>query len=130
MSAVKEIESRIISNNDFIVTMNEFEVNLGELRIMLAKKIDITESEKTTKRIENRLNNFIRQVCEKEGANQEQDALLVRQPWYCLSCDTEIKNYTGKLGKTVHTEKLAGRKVNPESHMIRRNENNRLPSLH
>ena len=41
MAAVKEMESRIISNNDFIVTMNEFEVNLGELRIMLTKKMDI-----------------------------------------------------------------------------------------
>ena len=45
--------------------MNEFEVHLGELKIMLNKKMDIVESDKTTKRIENRLNNFIRQICEK-----------------------------------------------------------------
>ena len=110
--------------------MNEFEVHLGELKIMLNKKMDIVESDKTTKRIENRLNNFIRQICEKEGISQEQDAMAVRQPWFCLSCDTELKNYSGKLSKTLVNEKFMGKKVNPESHMVRRNDNSRLPSLH
>jgi hypothetical protein len=50
----------------------------------------------------------------------EQEAMIAKQPWFCLSCDGEIKNFTGKLAKTMYNEKMAGKKVNPESHMIRR----------
>ena len=51
MSAVKELDNKIIANNDYIVTLNEFEVNLGELKIMLNKKMDSIEAEKTIKRL-------------------------------------------------------------------------------
>ena len=87
------------------------------------------------KRVENRLNTFIQFQCEKEGVVMEQDSMLVKQPWFCLSCDSEIRNFP-KMNKTFHTEKpLAGKKVNPESHMVRRTDVNRseasrLPSLH
>jgi hypothetical protein len=59
----------------------------------------------------------------------ELDAMIAKQPWFCLSCDTELKNYSGKLSKNVSNDKLPGKKVNPESHMVRRNENKRLPSV-
>ena len=62
--------------------------------------------------MENRLNNFIRQVFEKEGIANEQDAMVVKQPWYCLSCDNELKNYTGKFMKQNQHEKMQGKKVN------------------
>ncbi len=81
------------------------------------------------------MNNFIKQTFEKEGSN-EQDALISKQPWFCLSCDVELKSYPGKGAKNnspVHQnstgDKFIGKKVNPESHMVRRNENGRLPSI-
>lgn len=43
----------------------------------------------------------------------EQEALLAKQPWFCLSCDSEIKNQVGRLGKTLNNEKFLGKKVNP-----------------
>lgn len=46
---------------------------------------------------------------------------MAKQPWFCLSCDSELKNYTYKVSKSPSKQKLAGRKVNPESHMVRRN---------
>lgn len=50
--------------------------------------MDYNDFEKTIKRLENRLNNFIRQIYEREGISNEQDAMIAKQPWYCLSCDT------------------------------------------
>lgn len=43
----------------------------------------------------------------------EQEALIAKQPWFCLSCDSELKNYSGKLGKPIYNEKMTGKKVNP-----------------
>lgn len=40
MSAVKEMDNKITANNDYIVTLNDFEVSLGELKIMLNRKMD------------------------------------------------------------------------------------------
>lgn len=51
----------------------------------------------------------------------EADASIVRQPWFCLSCDNEVRSYGNKMQKSPPKEKLMGRKVNPESHMVRRN---------
>lgn len=114
--------------------MNEFEVGIEECKILLKKKLDIVDFDKTTKRIESRLNNFIRQTFEKEGYTNEQDAILSKQPWFCLSCDVELKTYSGKMNKQSPVQagsgdKFVGKKVNPESHMVRRNENGRLPSI-
>jgi hypothetical protein len=33
---------------------------------------------------------------------EDQDATIVKQPWFCLSCDGEIKNYAGKIGKSIY----------------------------
>ncbi len=114
--------------------LNEFEVGIEECKILLKKKLDIVDFDKTTKRIESRLNNFIRQTFEKEGYTNEQDAILSKQPWFCLSCDVELKTYSGKMSKQSpvqagNGDKFVGKKVNPESHMVRRNENGRLPSI-
>ena len=39
------------------------------------------------------------QVYEKQGQENEFDAALAKQPWFCLSCDSQLKNYTGKIQK-------------------------------
>jgi hypothetical protein len=54
----------------------------------MKKKVEINDFEKTIKRLETRLNNFIMQVYEKQGQENEFDAALAKQPWFCLSCDS------------------------------------------
>jgi len=62
---------------------------------------------------------------------EEQEGLLVKQPWFCLSCDSEIKNHPSKHGKSVFLgDKMPGKKVNPELHTIRRPDGSKLPSVH
>jgi hypothetical protein len=40
--------------------------------------------------------------------------MLAKQPWFCLSCDNEVKNYTGKMIKnSTNGDRLTGKKVNP-----------------
>jgi hypothetical protein len=53
------------------------------------------------------------QVYEKESKENEVDAALSKQPWFCLSCDSEVKNYNTRSNKSPVKEKLVGRKVNP-----------------
>jgi hypothetical protein len=86
---------------------------MEECRAMLIKKVNTLDHEKSTKRIETRLSNLIKHICEREGFFDDREPGAVRQPWFCLSCDTEIGNYVGRVGKNVVGDKLAGRKVNP-----------------
>ena len=110
--------------------VHEIEIALEECKIMTNRKVNIEDYNKGLKRLENRINTFIQHQYEKEGAVEEQDSMLVKQPWFCLSCDSEIKNFP-KQSKTFHAEKQpTGKKVNRESHMVRRPENGRLPSLY
>lgn len=112
-SAIKELEGKIVTSNDMTVVLNQLEVGIEENKIVLKKKLDVLDFEKTVKRIEGRLNNFIIQVFEKEGISKEHDAILAKQPWFCLSCDSELKSYTGKLGRyQASGEKPLGKKVN------------------
>lgn len=50
------------------VVIQELEVAINECKIINGKKVNVTDFEKYSKRIQNRLNNFIRQACEKEGS--------------------------------------------------------------
>lgn len=40
------------------------------------------------------------QVYEKEGKENEADAALAKQPWFCLSCDSEVKNHSLRPNKS------------------------------
>lgn len=62
ISQVKDLEGRITANNELSVILNGFEVGIEECKILIKKKLDIADFEKTVKRIDSRLNNFIRQT--------------------------------------------------------------------
>lgn len=128
-AGVRELEGKIVTNNDMVVVLNQLEVGIEECRLLIRKKVESADFEKTVKRLETRLNNFILQVYEKDGTDHDLDSTIVKQPWFCLSCDSELKNYSGKQRPAPPPEKLIGRKVNPESHMIRRADYSRLPSV-
>lgn len=128
-AGLRDLQGKIATNNDMVVVLNGLEVGIEECRLLLKRKVQHSDYEKGLKRIEGRLNNFILQVYQKESKEQQAEAALVKQPWFCLSCDNQLKNYTGKMQKSPPKEKLMGRKVNPENHMVRRNESGKLPSV-
>ena len=73
---------------------------------------DRQESEKALKKLETRLNNFIKQSIEQEELASTHDARIARQPWFCLSCDNELKNYSGRQGKHLPKDLLPIKKRN------------------
>ena len=62
MSAVKELENKIVTNNDIVVIIQDLELSMRECKILLNKKVNIDDYEKNLKRVENRLNSFIKQM--------------------------------------------------------------------
>lgn len=34
-----------------------------------------------------------------EGGGEEEDALIAKKKWHCLSCDKKLENYKGKVGQ-------------------------------
>ena len=113
-AGVRELEGKIVTNNDMVVVLNQLEVGIEDCRLLIKKKVESNDFQKAIKRVEGRLNNFILQVYEKENQTNELDATVAKQPWFCLSCDSELKNYSGRLQKSSSpAEKLMGRKVNP-----------------
>jgi hypothetical protein len=87
-AGVRELEGKIVTNNDMVVVLNQLEVGIEECRLLIRKKVESTDFEKAIKRLETRLNNFILQVYEKDGTDNDLDATIVKQPWFCLSCDS------------------------------------------
>ena len=111
---VRELEGKIVASNEIGVTVGNLRVELEECKLILRRKAETVDSEKALKRVEARLNNFIIQCYEREGYENENEALLAKHPWFCLSCDSELKSFNNRLPKPgPPQEKLPGRKVNP-----------------
>lgn len=98
-AGLKEVEGKVATSNEVAAGLGQMEAAIEEVRLLLRRKVESSEFDKTAKRLEGRLNNFILQVFEKQGQEAEFDAALARQPWFCLSCDSELKGFSGKAGR-------------------------------
>lgn len=87
-AGLKEVEGKVATSNEVAAGLGQMEAAIEEVRLLLRRKVESSEFDKTAKRLEGRLNNFILQVFEKQGQEAEFDAALARQPWFCLSCDS------------------------------------------
>jgi hypothetical protein len=70
-----------------VVVLNSLEAGIEECRLLMKRKVEASDYEKGLKRVETRLNNFITQIYERDNREHEADAILAKQPWFCLSCD-------------------------------------------
>lgn len=100
-AGLREVEGKVATSNEVAAGLGQMEAAIEEVRLLLRRKVESSEFDKTAKRLEGRLNNFILQVFEKQGQEAEFDAALARQPWFCLSCDSELKGFSGKAGRTI-----------------------------
>ncbi len=85
-SAIRELEGKIVTSNEMVVEFNQIEVAVEECKLLLKRKVEHSDFDKSTKRIEAKLNHFIMQIYEKQGQESEFEAALAKQPWFCLSC--------------------------------------------
>lgn len=69
-----------------------------KLRHILESKTDDETLKKWMKYVENKLNSLYRIVSVEMN---EEDALIARKNWFCLSCDRKLEPYRGKLGNSL-----------------------------
>jgi hypothetical protein len=44
---------------------------------------------------------------------KEDDGLIVKKKWACISCDKNIENYEGKIGQHLNWETVSAKKMSP-----------------
>ena len=45
--------------------------------------------------------------------SQEDEGLLVRKQWTCVSCDKGLDKYQGKVGQHLNWDTVASKKISP-----------------
>jgi predicted ATP-dependent serine protease len=48
-----------------------------------------------------------------QSVANEDDALLVKKQWTCISCDKNLEKYAGKIGQHLNWESLSSKKISP-----------------
>jgi hypothetical protein len=43
----------------------------------------------------------------------EDDALIVKKQWTCISCDRNVERFNGKIGQHLNWDLLASKKISP-----------------
>ena len=65
-ASLRDMENKITANNDMVVVLNTLETGIEECRLLIKKKVEISDYEKGLKRIDTKLNNFITQIFDKD----------------------------------------------------------------
>lgn len=48
-----------------------------------------------------------------QSITQEDEALLVRKQWTCVSCDKSLEKYQAKIGQHLNWETMPAKKLSP-----------------
>ena len=91
--AIKRIDYASVKNGEG--EPNSLEEQLLKLKHILEGKTDDDSLKKWMKYVENKLNSLYRIV---SAEMTEEDTLIARKNWFCLSCDRKLEPYRGKLG--------------------------------
>lgn len=60
--------------------------------------------------LDNRLQSVIAFL---QSSMNDDDALLVKKPWTCISCDKQIEKYNGKIGQHLNWDSMNSKKLSP-----------------
>jgi hypothetical protein len=90
----------------------------------LNKKADSDDIKKTMAYLEKKIAMMANQLMKSEESNE--DARIAKTNWLCLSCDKNLHNYTGKVGKHVVWDSMP---MKSHGKFIMREEKNSLPNI-
>lgn len=48
-----------------------------------------------------------------QSSMSDDDALLVKKQWTCISCDKQIEKYNGKIGQHLNWDSMNSKKLSP-----------------
>lgn len=48
-----------------------------------------------------------------QNSTNEDDALLVKKQWTCISCDKNVDKYNAKVGQHLNWDNLSSKKISP-----------------
>ena len=101
---------------------------LNEVNLFLNKKADQDDSKKTFFYLEKQINR-LNSALFKSQENTEDARIARSNQWNCLSCDKNLNNYQGKIGKHVVWDSMPLKGIN-KSVMVQQEEKKRgLPLL-
>lgn len=112
MRLLKKLDMKSDDGNDEdrrrIDTLEEAIMKIEHL---LGDKADIGTVKKLLSFLENKINYLFTLV---GGANEE-DALIGRKNWFCMSCDKKLDKYQGKVGPHLPTSQLKSKNLDQET---------------
>lgn len=60
--------------------------------------------------LDNRLQSVIAFL---QSSMSDDDALLVKKQWTCVSCDKQVEKYNGKIGQHLNWDSMNSKKLSP-----------------
>lgn len=60
--------------------------------------------------IENRMQSVIAFI---QQLQDDEDPIIAKKKWSCISCDRQTEKYTAKVGSHLNWDSLGGRKLSP-----------------
>lgn len=48
-----------------------------------------------------------------QNSTNQDDALLVKKQWTCISCDKNVDKYNAKVGQHLNWDNLSSKKISP-----------------
>ena len=80
------------------------------LRLTKDSSADISELRKTIYVLEGKVQSVIGYL---QSIAQEEEALLVKKQWTCVSCDKALDKYQAKLGQHLNWDTMNSKKMSP-----------------
>lgn len=91
--------------------INGMEERLLRIEHLLEGKADTDGVKKLLTYLENKLS-YLYRIVNVEG--NEEDALIAKKNWLCLSCDKKLDTYKGRIGSHLNHNQLKGKLLESE----------------
>ena len=90
--------------------IKDFEEKLEVLRLTKDSSADLNDLRKSLFVLEGKVQSVISYL---QSIAQEDEALLVRKQWACVSCDKGLDKYQAKVGQHLNWDTMNSKKMSP-----------------
>lgn len=99
LGQIRDLEKKLNSKNNFDKDIVGIWDKFTEINLFLNKKANEEDVKKSIGFLEKKISAIVNRL----SANDEntEDARIAKTNWFCLSCDKNLSNYQGKVGKHV-----------------------------
>ena len=99
LGLIRDLEKKMAGNNSYDQEIVSIWDKINEVNLFLNKKINEDDVKKNFGYLEKKLASLYGYITKTDENNE--DARVARTNWFCLSCDKNLQNYQGKVGRHI-----------------------------